>query len=339
MKVVMVWLPLCGLGIVGQEKGNGAFPIAPGLSWTYYINACPALEPLVQEKIASILSQDVTLAPAILRLQFHDCFVLGCDASILLARSEEQDAAPNLTLRREAFQLISEIKSLVDAHCGVVVSCADILALAARDSVYQVGGPFYPVPLGRKDSLVAANTSTTLANIPSPNFTVPSLIAAFASKGLNAHDLVSLSGAHTIGVAHCSSFTNRLYPQLDPTLLPSYSTFLYAKCPSVNSTNTTAMDRYTPYWFDNKYYVELLNYEGLFTSDEDLYMNNTTRPLVESFSNQQALFFEEFAWGMVKMSQLHVLTGPSGEIRGNCSMNNPVLYINVPSKSSPNRVQ
>jgi len=67
----------------------------------------------------------------------------GCDGSLLLTGTTtdpgEQDAPPNLTLRARAFQLINEIKTAVEANCSGVVSCADIVTLAARDSVAKVG--------------------------------------------------------------------------------------------------------------------------------------------------------------------------------------------------------
>ncbi|KAH7525081.1 hypothetical protein FEM48_Zijuj06G0187200 [Ziziphus jujuba var. spinosa] len=49
-----------------------------------------------------------------------------------------------------------------------VVSCADIVALAARDSVALSGSPDNAVSLGRKDGLTFATPNVTLANLPAP---------------------------------------------------------------------------------------------------------------------------------------------------------------------------
>lgn len=66
----------------------------------------------------------------------------GCDASILLDSTKtsvaERDQDLNLSL--DGFNEIDEIKSEVEKECPGIVSCADILALAARDSVsFKVG--------------------------------------------------------------------------------------------------------------------------------------------------------------------------------------------------------
>jgi len=307
-------------------------PVA-GLSWTFYNTSCPSLESIVLQRMAVYLNADITQAAGLLRLHFHDCFVQGCDGSVLLnSTSGEQTAAPNLSLRAQAFKIINDIKENVEAACSGIVSCADILALAARDSVVMAGGPFYPIPFGRRDSLTFANLSTTLANLPSPTFNVTGLINVLGPKGLNFTDLVALSGGHTIGRSNCSSFQNRLYNSTtgismqDSTLDQSFAKNLYLTCPTNTTVNTTNLDIRTPNLFDNKYYVDLLNRQTLFTSDQSLYSDTRTRDIVKNFAVNQSLFFEQFVLSMLKMGQLDVLTGSEGEIRKNCWASNPSTY-------------
>ncbi|MBA0723132.1 hypothetical protein Golax_003741, partial [Gossypium laxum] len=184
------------------------------------------------------------------------------------------------------------------------------------------GGPDYDVPLGRRDGLSFATRNATLQNLPAPFANAAAILSSLATKNFDPTDVVALSGGHTIGISHCSSFTGRLYPTQDPTMDQTFAKNLKQVCPTANSSNTTVLDIRTPNKFDNKYYVDLMNRQGLFTSDQDLYTNSRTRGIVTSFAVNQTLFFEKFVAAMVKMSQLSVLTGKAGEIRANCSVRN-----------------
>lgn len=65
----------------------------------------------------------------------------GCDASLLLDDSSsiqsEKNAAPNVNSTR-GFNVVDNIKTALENACPGVVSCADILALAAESSVSLV---------------------------------------------------------------------------------------------------------------------------------------------------------------------------------------------------------
>lgn len=65
----------------------------------------------------------------------------GCDASLLLDDTPnfvgEKTAGPNLNSLR-GFEVIDAIKADIEFVCPETVSCADILAIAARDSVFLV---------------------------------------------------------------------------------------------------------------------------------------------------------------------------------------------------------
>lgn len=323
---VMAMFFLGIISSVGAHVRDLPTPVE-GLSWTFYNDSCPNLESIVKTTLEQMLEQDIAQAPGLLRLLFHDCFVQGCDASILLTGTSsdpsEQEALPNLTLRPEAFEIINNIKEAVEAKCSGVVSCADILALAASFAVYMAGGPEFLVPLGRRDTLTFANQTVTVDNLPSPTSNVTVLMTIFTEKGFdNFTELVALSGGHSFGISHCASFVDRLYPTQDPTLDAAFAEQLEETCPTNATVNTTVLDIRTPDLFDKKYYMDLRNGEGLLTSDQDLYSDSRTRHIVDNFARNQSSFFHHFALSMVKMVQLDVLTGSEGEIRKNCAVRN-----------------
>jgi peroxidase len=122
--------------------------------------------------------------------------------------------------------VIDAIKAELEQLCPETVSCADVLAIAARDSVVAVsllidrmshfiqrfkcvthrsppmqsGGPSWQVEVGRKDSrtasLQAANT-----NLPAPTSGVATLVQKFTNVGLSAKDMVALSGNRSIDIS------------------------------------------------------------------------------------------------------------------------------------------
>ncbi|KAK7343754.1 hypothetical protein VNO77_12767 [Canavalia gladiata] len=295
-------------------------PIVNGLSWNYYLLKCPRLETIVRNHLRKVFKQDTGQAPALLRIFFHDCFVQGCDGSILLDGSpNERDEPANIGIRPEALQTIEDLRSIVHRQCGRVVSCADLVVLAAREAVSQSGGPNFAVPLGRKDGLTFSINGTN--NLPPPFFRTGDLLHTFASRNFDATDVVALSGAHTFGRAHCPTFFNRIN-QSDPPIDPSFANKLSNTCPTQDSTNTTVLDVTTPNVFDNKYYINLQNRLGLFTSDQDLFSDSRTKQIVNSFASNQKLFFHHFANAVVKLSQLDVLTGNQGQVRAKCSLPN-----------------
>ncbi|KAJ1684809.1 hypothetical protein LUZ63_016199 [Rhynchospora breviuscula] len=313
---------------MGPRFPNEAHPLT-GLCPEYYQFTCPQADEIVISVLKEAIAKDPRMAASLLRLHFHDCFVQGCDASVLLDDSHyivsEKNAKPNKNSLR-GFQVIDQIKERLEEACPNTVSCADIIALAARGSTILSGGPTWKLPLGRKDSKTASLKGAN-ANIPPPNSTIQNLITLFARQGLDQGDLAALSGGHTIGVARCVNFKQRLYNQIgnskpDETLERSFYYSLERVCPRTGGDNNISpLDYASPVKFDNYYYKSILEQRGLLNSDEVLLTGNDqfVAGLVKSYAEDEALFFDRFSKSMVKMGQINPLTGYNqGEVRKNC---------------------
>ncbi|CAI9091832.1 OLC1v1021925C2 [Oldenlandia corymbosa var. corymbosa] len=245
----------------------------------------------------------------------------GCDGSILLDDTSsftgEKRAAPNLNSAR-GFEVIDQIKSAVENVCPNTVSCADILAVAARDSVEILGGPSWEVKLGRRDARTASQSAAN-NSIPPPTSNLNALISRFNSFGLSAKDLVALSGSHTIGQARCTNFRARIYNET--TLDTSLRQTRQSNCPRVSGqgdNNLAPLDLQTPTNFDNNYFKNLVNQKGLLHSDQQLFNGGSTDSIVRGYSANPGSFASDFAAAMIKMGDIKPLTGSKGEIRKNC---------------------
>ncbi|VAI28700.1 unnamed protein product [Triticum turgidum subsp. durum] len=161
--------------LAGALAGGGEAAL---LKAHFYRPSCPAAEAVVRDIVLARVAADPAALPArLLRLFFHDCFVRGCDASLLIdstaGNTAEKDAGPNGSLG--GFDIIDTAKAVLEAVCPGVVSCADIVALAARDAIsFQVGfgRDLWDVQLGRRDGVVSS-ASEALSNIPSPSDNFP----------------------------------------------------------------------------------------------------------------------------------------------------------------------
>ncbi|KAJ7548707.1 hypothetical protein O6H91_07G023500 [Diphasiastrum complanatum] len=303
--------------------GTDLPPPVAGLSYGFYSTSCPKAESTVKQIMKSFLTPNVSQAAGVIRLFFHDCFVQGCDGSVLINDTQgEQPSIPNQTLRASALAIVEQIKAKLESICPNKVSCADVLALAAREAIRRAKGSHFEIPTGRRDGLNFANSTTVLRNLPAPSFNSSQLLSSFSSKGLNATDLVALSGAHTVGLAHCSSFSNRLRPTVDPRLNTTFAESLIQTCPNSSINVAVNMDIVTPNKFDNKYYSNIVNGEVLFDSDATLLDDNRTQATVKKFAANDHDFHHQFTISFIKMSMIEVLTGNQGNIRKVCAILN-----------------
>ncbi|KAF8769038.1 hypothetical protein HU200_006995 [Digitaria exilis] len=210
----------------------------------------------------------------------------------------------------------SEVKAKLEAACPNTVSCADVLAIMARDAVVLAKGPTWPVPLGRRDGKVCPRPSQT--SRCSPRSSPPTASTSRTSP--------SSSGAHTLGTAHCPSYASRLYDfsgahSADPSLDSEYADRLRTRCKSVGDTATLSeMDPGSYRTFDTSYYRNVAKRRGLFQSDAALLTDVNTREYVQRIATGKFddVFFKDFGESMVKMGNVGVITGAEGEIRKKC---------------------
>ncbi|KAK6236199.1 hypothetical protein SCA6_011536 [Theobroma cacao] len=323
VKMGAFWLvSIVNLMMVLLVQGQG------GLQNGFYSSSCPKAEATVRSTVESHFNKDPTIAAGLLRLHFHDCFVQGCDGSVLISGSSaERSALPNLGLR--GFDVIDDAKAQLEALCPGVVSCADILALAARDAVDLVSdGPSWTVPTGRRDGRVSSSSQTS--SLPSPLESIAAQRQKFAAKGLDDRDLVTLVGAHTIGQTDCLFFKYRLYNftttgSADPTINQSFLAQLQTLCPkNGDGSKRVALDIDSQTKFDVSFFKIVRDGKGVLESDQRLWGDAATRSIVDNYAgNIRGLlglrFDFEFRKAMIKMSSIEVKTGSEGEIRKLCS--------------------
>ncbi|GJD10909.1 L-ascorbate peroxidase 2, cytosolic [Galdieria sulphuraria] len=137
------------------------------------------------------------------------------------------------------------------------ISIADLINSCAVTALKFLGGPEVPVYYGRLDR----NVPDPAGLIPEPTMSLSALISAFNAIGFTKENVVTLSGAHSVGVCHGVPM-----------------------CPGHNNT------------FGNHYYKELIDgdFEGKLGTDIELLDDNTMRSLVQQYANDQQQFFDDF---------------------------------------------
>ncbi|PKI33024.1 hypothetical protein CRG98_046581 [Punica granatum] len=167
-------------------------PLGDGLEYHYYRESCPQVERrIIQEYFYRVRPR---IIPSLLRLSFHDCFVEGCDASILLdpvsGMASEKDASPN-ELLKASYDVIDAIKFETERVCPRIVSCADILVLAAREAILTARGSFYPLQPGRRDKMISY-AELAEYQLPSPFSDLSETLVSSGSRGSDERDTVDL---------------------------------------------------------------------------------------------------------------------------------------------------
>ncbi|KAL6608145.1 hypothetical protein ACP70R_041208 [Stipagrostis hirtigluma subsp. patula] len=344
MKVsaAVVVVALCAAAaLLAAAEGGG---VGEELKVGHYKRSCPGVENVVKYHVAKAIKANRRQGAALVRLIFHDCFVRGCDGSVLLdptpANPHTEKTAP-INIGLAAFEVIDEIKAAVEARCPGTVSCSDILVYAARDaaSILSNGHVHFDPPAGRLDG-VHSHAAEAQRDLPDSTFTVQELIRSFRRKNFTVEELVILSGAHAIGVGHCSSLRARLTAPASQ-IVPAYRHLLSGKCAAgpdpVVPNNVRDEDpaavaaafpsfvkklRKTKDFLDNSYYHNNLARIVTFNSDWQLLTEKEALGHVKEYAENGTLWDEDFGDALLKLSKLRMPKGSHGQIRKHCRLVN-----------------
>lgn len=236
-------------------------------------------------------------------------------------------------------EYIDDIKAKLEEKCPETVSCADIISFAAMEAMALAGVPRRPLVGGRRDGTVSLASNVDIEqNLPLPEWNMDQVIELFGKKGFNLEDIVVLSGAHSVGVAHCNVFSDRLYAYTagvaggangaDPALSQQVVNELQKVCkrpgtPEARANPIVSFDE-TPAVLDNLVYKNLVQQKkALLATDQHMLNDPRTAPFVHQMAQDMALFQNKFADVMVRLSSLDVLLGKKrGEVRKTCRSTN-----------------
>ncbi|XP_057426943.1 peroxidase 21 [Lotus japonicus] len=293
------------------------------LQLNYYSQSCPKAEEIIKQQVIKLYNEHGNTAVSWVRNLFHDCIVKSCDASLLLTTVRgvvsEQTSGRSFGMRN--FKFVNTIKAAVEEECPLTVSCADIVALSARDGIVMLGGPSIEMKTGRRDS--KESYATVVEDfIPNHNDSISLVLSRFQSIGIDVEATVALLGAHSVGRVHCTNMVQRLYPDVDKTMDLAQAEYLKRRCPTPNPDPKVVQysrnDQITPMIIDNNYYKNILQHKGLLTVDEELATDPITSPYVIKMAADNEYFHQQFSRAIILLSENNPITGDQGEIRKDC---------------------
>ncbi|KAK9193038.1 hypothetical protein WN944_003734 [Citrus x changshan-huyou] len=268
------------------------------LQFNYYAQSCPKAEEIIKQQVVQLYYKHGNTAVSWVRNLFHDCAVKSCDASLLLETvtgvASEQASERSFGMRN--FKYVSTIKAALEAECPLKVSCADIVALSAREGIVMLGGPRIPIKTGRRDSRVSYLAEVEKF-IPNHNDSIATALSVFNSIGIDDEGVVAL---YEYLKGRC------------PTPDPDPDAVVYAR-----------NDRETPMILDNNYYKNIINHKGLLIVDQQLASDPRTTPFVQKMAADNSYFHEQFSRAIALLSENNPLTGDQGEVRKDCR------YVNI----------
>ncbi|CAI9099360.1 OLC1v1036167C1 [Oldenlandia corymbosa var. corymbosa] len=196
------------------------------------------------------------------------------------------------------------------------------------------------VPTGRRDGFVS---DVFEVDLPGPELSISDAAQFFVVKGLTLNDMVALMGAHSVGVAHCGFFQDRLSDfqgsgKPDPTMNPALAARLSRTCGRqsrpLNKDPTVNLDQNTTLTLDNEFYHQVRSRNGILQIDQELALDKSTASLVFRLAANSSLFRQAFAAAMIKLGKVEVLVGKNGEVRKNCRVFNKSARPKTPKRKT-----
>lgn len=259
----------------------------------------------------------------------------GCDSSVLLDYTPTGDKVEKSSMLNgqllKGTDFIDDIKAKLEEQCPGIVSCTDTIAFSVNEGMFLSGLPRTAPLGGRRDALYSLASIAEDDNLPMPNWPMEKMVDLFTKKGFTIEEMVILLGAHSIGVAHCDVFMERIYNYADtrkpdPLLPFPIVNELQQICANPGTPlfrNPVVNFDETPALLDNLFFKNMVTKKKtLLVTDAHLFNDPRTIPIVEELAKDNGLFQKKFAEAMVKMGSYNVITGNEGEVRKTCRSTN-----------------
>lgn len=173
-------------------------------------------------------------------------------------------------------KLVGQVKKNGN-HITEMLSYADLIQLAGYTAVEYCGGPSMVFKMGRQDVETEGEAQNALAIIPDNSHENAVMVKKFDMMGLEPEEYVAIMGSYTMG---------------------------FASDADKGKTGRWTMN---PYVFDNTYFKEvLMGAESIYLktqADLNLLQDPSLRKWVETYAEDEPLFFENYARAHVKISE------------------------------------
>ncbi|XP_026451601.1 putative Peroxidase 48 [Papaver somniferum] len=200
----------------------------------------------------------------------------------------------------------------------VKITVAPVLfRLLFHDCFIGGDGPFYPVPTGRRDSLVSF-PEISLMELPAPTDDLSVILSKFLLRNFNEQETVSQLVNCKFILGRVNNFSGTGAP--DPTIEIDFLKVMQAKCSDEREFIDLKNEGAAEAGFGTHFFQGLVQNKSVLRSDQQLMSEEKTATWVRAYASNNFLFIKDFSIAMIKLSNNGVLTGSlMGQIRVNCS--------------------